>query len=193
MRLEGSFSPAARKLWRTQPAVSQAISRLEASAGERLIDRSSRMARSPTPGPPPRVRHPAPASGRRGNASGRTCVRCERAGSGLGRMTGALPRAATHRRVPSGVSGHSRGRATRPGPSDGAGGHPARRRIRRVDVQSSLAGTAVGRHRPRRTRAPGSGDHAWGKRDIMMEEMGREVVIAHNDPSPQARSGVGDV
>jgi len=39
---ERSFSRAARKLHRTQPAVSQAIRRLEAAAGERLIDRSSR-------------------------------------------------------------------------------------------------------------------------------------------------------
>src|SRR6186713_340168 len=39
---ERSFSRAARKLRRTQPAVSQAIRRLEIAAGERLIDRSSR-------------------------------------------------------------------------------------------------------------------------------------------------------
>jgi len=39
---ERSFSRAARKLRRTQPAVSQAIRRLEGAAGERLIDRSSR-------------------------------------------------------------------------------------------------------------------------------------------------------
>ena len=39
---ERSFSRAARKLHRTQPAVSQAIRRLEQDAGERLIDRSSR-------------------------------------------------------------------------------------------------------------------------------------------------------
>src|SRR5215211_8726082 len=39
---ERSFSRAARKLRRTQPAVSQAIRRLEHAAGERLIDRSSR-------------------------------------------------------------------------------------------------------------------------------------------------------
>jgi DNA-binding transcriptional LysR family regulator len=39
---ERSFSRAARKLRRTQPAVSQAIRRLESAAGERLIDRSSR-------------------------------------------------------------------------------------------------------------------------------------------------------
>jgi DNA-binding transcriptional LysR family regulator len=42
---ERSFSRAARKLRRTQPAVSQAIRRLEQSAGERLIDRSSRDGR----------------------------------------------------------------------------------------------------------------------------------------------------
>jgi DNA-binding transcriptional LysR family regulator len=39
---ERSFSRAARKLRRTQPAVSQAIRRLEHAAGERLIDRTSR-------------------------------------------------------------------------------------------------------------------------------------------------------
>jgi DNA-binding transcriptional LysR family regulator len=39
---ERSFSKAARKLRRTQPAVSQAIRRLEHATGERLVDRSSR-------------------------------------------------------------------------------------------------------------------------------------------------------
>jgi len=39
---ERSFSRAAKKLRRTQPAVSQAIRRLEDTTGERLIDRSSR-------------------------------------------------------------------------------------------------------------------------------------------------------
>ena len=39
---ERSFSRAARKLRRTQPAVSQAIRRLEEAVGERLIDRASR-------------------------------------------------------------------------------------------------------------------------------------------------------
>src|SRR5436853_7709389 len=39
---ERSFSRAARKLRRTQPAVSQAIRRLEDGSGERLVDRSSR-------------------------------------------------------------------------------------------------------------------------------------------------------
>src|SRR5262245_5526028 len=39
---EGSFSRAAQRLRRTQPAVSQAIQRLEESIGEQLFDRSSR-------------------------------------------------------------------------------------------------------------------------------------------------------
>jgi DNA-binding transcriptional LysR family regulator len=39
---ERSFSRAARKLRRTQPAVSQAVRRLEQAVGQRLIDRASR-------------------------------------------------------------------------------------------------------------------------------------------------------
>src|SRR5712692_498095 len=37
---EKSFSRAARKLMRTQPAVSLAVQRLEAELGEKLVDRS---------------------------------------------------------------------------------------------------------------------------------------------------------
>src|SRR5512142_35367 len=39
---EGSFSRAAEKLYRTHPAVSQAVRKLEAELGESLFDRSSR-------------------------------------------------------------------------------------------------------------------------------------------------------
>ncbi len=39
---EGSFSRAAQKLFRTQPAISQTIRRLEQEVGEALFDRSSR-------------------------------------------------------------------------------------------------------------------------------------------------------
>jgi DNA-binding transcriptional LysR family regulator len=39
---EGSFSRAAEKLYRTQPAISQAIRKLEGEVGEALFDRSSR-------------------------------------------------------------------------------------------------------------------------------------------------------
>ena len=39
---ERSFSRAARKYHRTQPAISQAVKRIEDELGERLFDRSSR-------------------------------------------------------------------------------------------------------------------------------------------------------
>ena len=39
---EGSFSKAAKSLYRTQPAVSQIIQRLEEEIGQTLFDRSSR-------------------------------------------------------------------------------------------------------------------------------------------------------
>ncbi len=39
---EGSFSRAAKKLYRTQPAVSQTVRKLEEEVGEALFDRSSR-------------------------------------------------------------------------------------------------------------------------------------------------------
>jgi DNA-binding transcriptional LysR family regulator len=39
---EGSFSKAAKKLYRTQPAISQTIRKLEEEIGEALFDRSSR-------------------------------------------------------------------------------------------------------------------------------------------------------
>ena len=42
---ERSFSRAAERLHRTQPAVSQAVRRLEEGIGERLFDRSSKGGR----------------------------------------------------------------------------------------------------------------------------------------------------
>jgi hypothetical protein len=45
---EHSFSRAAIKLCRTQPAVSQAIRRLEEDLGERLFDRSTKSADADT-------------------------------------------------------------------------------------------------------------------------------------------------
>jgi DNA-binding transcriptional LysR family regulator len=54
---ERSFSRAAAKVHRTQPAVSQAVRRLEVELGEQLFDRSSHPSRSkatsvPKCGPP---------------------------------------------------------------------------------------------------------------------------------------------
>ena len=64
---ERSFSRAAAKLHRTQPAVSQAIRRLEEELGERLFDRSSKQGALTEAGPrPARLRAAADAPQRRG-------------------------------------------------------------------------------------------------------------------------------
>ena len=66
-----SFSAAARRLHRTQPAISQAIRRLEDELGERLFDRSSRDGTLTEAGRLLQSYAAAPAAaGRRGRAGG---------------------------------------------------------------------------------------------------------------------------
>ena len=68
---ERSFSRAAAKLHRTQPAVSQAIRRLEEELGERLFDRSSKQGALTEAGPRAARLRAAADAAERGSRSGR--------------------------------------------------------------------------------------------------------------------------
>src|ERR1700676_1929722 len=58
---EKSFSRAAEKLFRTQPAVSLALQRLENDLGEKLIDRPEKDLPPPPPTSPPNSKTPSPS------------------------------------------------------------------------------------------------------------------------------------
>ena len=74
---ERSFSSAAKKLHRTQPAVSQGIRRLEEELGERLFDRTSRTGTLTEAGPAAPGLRDAAACGSPRTPS-RRCASCSR-------------------------------------------------------------------------------------------------------------------
>lgn len=184
---ERSFSRAARKLRRTQPAVSQAIRRLEQAAGERLIDRSSRDGTLTDAGEvlleygSRLIRLADEAAGAvadlREARSGRVVI-----GANEGGVHAVLPLIAAFRRDHPAILVEVRRLSARQMPQEVS--------LRAVDFGvvtfnppdrelSSLIVTTdelVLLVRP---------DHPLAdRRQITMEEMGRQTVIAHNDPSP---------
>lgn len=184
---ERSFSKAARKLHRTQPAVSQAIRRLEAEARERLIDRSARDGRLTDAGEllldytDRLLRLAAEAAGAvadlREVKAGRVLI-----GSNEGAVYAVLPAIDRFHRAHPGVLVEVRRVAAR---------HVAQEvLLRTVDFgvltfdpeEPDLASVPLGTDELVLLVPPG---HALGaRREITMEEMGREPIIAHNDPSP---------
>jgi DNA-binding transcriptional LysR family regulator len=184
---ERSFSRAAHLLHRTQPAVSQAIRRLEDEAGERLIDRSSRDGTL--------------------TAAGEVLV--EYAGRLLRLADEAAAAVADVRDVRRGrvrIGANEAGvHAVLPVVAAFQRAHPAIdieiRRVharqlaqevllRSVDVgvlsfapaERDLASIVIGTDELVLLVAPA---HPLARRStISMEEMGRQTVIAHNDPSP---------
>lgn len=184
---ERSFSKAARKLRRTQPAVSQAIRRLEHSAGERLVDRSSRDGTLTDAGEllldyaQRLLRLADEASGAvselRDVKKGRVLL-----GANEGAIHAVLPLIGRFHRDHPGVLVEVRRIAARQLSQEVLlrtvdfgvlTFKPAER-----DLESVLLGTdelvlLVPPGHPLATR-----------KDITMEEMGQQAIIAHNDPSP---------
>jgi DNA-binding transcriptional LysR family regulator len=184
---ERSFSRAARKLRRTQPAISQAIKRLEHATGERLVDRTSRDGTLTDAGEllldyaNRLLRLEAEASGAvaelRDVKTGRVLI-----GANDGSVHAVLPIVEAFHRVHSGVLVEVRRVSARNVAQEVL--------LRNVDLgvltfnppERELSSIVLGRDELVLLVPPG---HALaGRKQITMEEMGRQIVIAHNDPSP---------
>ena len=172
---------------RTQPAVSQAVRRLELELGEQLFDRSSKTGT-------------LTEAGRMLQNYGQRLVRlAEETESAVrelrdlrrGRVLIGANEAAVHTllplidAVPPALSRHRHRCPPRAGATDcrrSAAGQP---RFRRADVPSAEAGPARSAGRHRRARAAGAASHDLAKRrQVTMEDVAQEPVVAHNDPSP---------
>jgi DNA-binding transcriptional LysR family regulator len=182
-----SFSAAARRLHRTQPAISQAVRRIEDELGERLFDRSSRDGTLTEAG---RLLQDY-AQRLLGLASeAETAVR-ELQQVRRGRVIIGANEAAVHSLLP-----HLERFAT---------GHPnvvidvrrvPSRQIANAVLDRSLdfgVLTFQPADRGVQTLSLGGDDVVLltspkhplaGRRRVTLEEVGRQVVIAHNDPSP---------
>jgi DNA-binding transcriptional LysR family regulator len=184
---ERSFSRAARKLRRTQPAVSQAIRRLELASGERLIDRASRDGRLTDAGEllldyGTRLLRLAAEAGSsladlRDIRKGRVLIGANEAG-----VHAVLPLIAAFQRDHPAVLVELRR-------------IPARQIAQEVILRTVDFGVLSFNPPERELQAIALGGDELvllvspthplaGRRRITMEEMGRQVVIAHNDPSP---------
>jgi DNA-binding transcriptional LysR family regulator len=184
---ERSFSRAARKLRRTQPAVSQAIRRLEAAAGERLIDRSSRDGTLTDAGQllleyGTRLLHLANEASMAVGAlrevrRGRVLI-----GANDGSVYAVLPVVAAFQKAHPMIVIDVRRIAARQMAQEVL--------LRSVDIgvltfnppERELQSVVIGVDELVLLVRP---DHALaGRREVTMEEMGQQTVIAHNDPSP---------
>jgi DNA-binding transcriptional LysR family regulator len=184
---ERSFSRAARKLRRTQPAVSQAIRRLEDDAGERLIDRSLRDGTLTAAGEvlleyANRLLRLADEAAHavadlRSVKRGRVLI-----GANEGGVHAVLPLMATfHQKHPEVLVEIRR--------------LPARQMAQEILLRTVDFGVLTFNPPDRELQSLQLGndelvllvrpDHPLAsRRQISMEEMGRQAVIAHNDPSP---------
>jgi DNA-binding transcriptional LysR family regulator len=184
---ERSFSRAARKLRRTQPAVSQAIRRLEQAAGERLIDRSSRDGTL------------TDAGTLLLEYGGRLLRLADEATLAVGALKevrrGRVLLAANEAGVYAILPLLARFRTDHPEVVIDVRRMAARQMAQEIILRSvdfgvmtfapperELAFTVIDTDELVLLVRP---DHPFaGLRQVTMEEMGRETVIAHNDPSP---------
>ncbi len=184
---ERSFSRAAAKVHRTQPAVSQAVRRLEAELGEELFDRSSKTGT-------------LTEAGRMLQNYGQRLVRlAEETESAVrelrdlrrGRVLIGANEAAVHTLLPL----IAKFRQAYPDIAADVRRVPARQIAVEVQ-QGSLDFGALTFHPPEGglLEVPVGSDelvllvppsHALaGRRQVSMEDVAREPVVAHNDPSP---------
>jgi DNA-binding transcriptional LysR family regulator len=184
---ERSFSVAARRLHRTQPAVSQAIKRLEDELGDRLFDRASRNGALTEAGSL-LLEHATRLL--RLAAEAQAAVR-ELHDVRRGTVAIGANEAAVHSLLPY----------IRTFTSDHPGVLVDVRRVRSRDMAGQLLDRAIDfgvmtfapREKGLQSLALGTDELVLlvhpthplaGKRQVSLEEVGREIVIAHNDPSP---------
>jgi DNA-binding transcriptional LysR family regulator len=182
-----SFSAAARRLHRTQPAISQAVRRIEDELGERLFDRSSRDGTLTEAG-----RLLQDYAQRLLSLAGeaQTAVQ-ELQQMRRGRVIMAANEAAVHTLLPH----VERFTAAHPQVAIEVRRLPSRQ-IAAAILDRSVDFGVLTFNPPDRgvqTIPLGSDDivlltspkHAMAaRRRVTLEEVGREVIIAHNDPSP---------
>jgi DNA-binding transcriptional LysR family regulator len=182
-----SFSAAARRLHRTQPAISQAVKRIEDELGERLFDRSSRDGTLTEAG-----RLLQDYAQRLLSLAGeaQTAVR-ELQQVRRGRVIMGANEAAVHSLLPH----IERFAALHPQVAIEVRRVPSRQIAGAILDRSLDFGVLTFQPADRgvQTVLLGSDDivlltspqHALaGKRRVTIEEVGRQVIIAHNDPSP---------
>ncbi len=184
---ERSFSRAARKLRRTQPAVSQAIRRLEEDTGEQLVDRSSRDGTLTDAGEllleyaARLLRLVEEAAGAvadlRDIKKGRVLVGANEAG-----VHAVLPLIQAFQQEYPGILVEVRRIPSRQMAQEVL--------LRTVDFgvltfnppERELLSLLLGTDELVLLVRP---DHPFaGRKQVTMEEMGRQTIIAHNDPSP---------
>lgn len=184
---ERSFSRAAGKLHRTQPAISQAVRRLEYDLGERLFDRSAKDATLTEAG---RVLQNYAQRLMRLTEEAESAVR-ELRDLRRGRVLVGANEAAVHTLLPL----IERFRARHPQIQVDVRRVPARQIAVEVSQGSlefgvlsfqpsdrGLAALTIGTDELVMLSHP---SHALARRrHVTLEEFGRQTVIAHNDPSP---------
>jgi DNA-binding transcriptional LysR family regulator len=184
---ERSFSKAARKLHRTQPAISQAVRRLEEELGERLFDRTSRNGTLTEAG---LLLREHAARLLRVAAEAHTAVR-ELQQLRRGRVVIGANEAAVHSVLPivqrfSALHPHATVDVRRV-PSRQIAGEVLERSLdfgvlTFQPPDKGLQSISLGSDELVMLAHPG---HKLAtKKRVTIEEVGRETVIAHNDPSP---------
>jgi DNA-binding transcriptional LysR family regulator len=182
-----SFSVAARRLHRTQPAISQAVRRIEDELGDRLFDRSSRNGALTEAGAlllehAQRLLRLASEA----EAAVRELQQVRR-----GRVVIGANEAAVHSLLPY-VRDYA---ATHPQVTIEVRRVPSKRMAIELLDRSMDFGVMTFQPADRGLQSIAIGDDEIvmlahpshplaGKKRVSMEEVGRQVVIAHNDPSP---------